>query len=192
MPIGLYFQYAERARTLASVSAYRTDERNLTGDGEPLRANVVLTTPSLSTVLRVPPALGRWFTEEDGQPGAPAVAVLSHGLWTRRYGADPGVVGRTLTVNGIPASIVGVMPASFVFPTEGTVTDLWVADELWRIQGLGVLTHTAVARLRDGATLADARSEMSRLIADLPRVYPGNPMAIAFATTVKLRSDPCP
>jgi putative ABC transport system permease protein len=189
MPIGLYFQYAERARTLASISAYRTDERTITGDGEPLRANVLLTTASLSTVLRVPPALGRWFTEEEGQPGAPAVAVLSHGLWTRRYGADPGVVGRTLTLNGIPASIVGVMPASFVFPTEGTVTDLWVADQLGRIQGLGVLTHTAVARLRDGATLADARSEMTRLIGDLPRLYPGNPMAIAFATTVKLRSD---
>ena len=189
MPIGLYFQYVERARTLASVSAYRYDERTITGDGEPLRTNVLLTTPSLSTVLRVPPALGRWFTEEEGRPGAPAVAVLSHGLWTRRYGADPGVVGRTLTLNGVPASIVGVMPASFVFPTEGIVTDLWVADQLSPAQGLGVLTHTAVARLRDGATLTDARSEMTRLIEDLPRVYPGNPMAIAFATTVKLRSD---
>ena len=66
MPIGLYFQFAERAGTLDSVSAYRTEERNLTGDGEPLRANVLLTTPSLSAVLRVPPAMGRWFTEEEG------------------------------------------------------------------------------------------------------------------------------
>ena len=66
------------------------------------------------------------------------------------------------------------MPASFVFPTEGSITDLWVADQLSPAQGLGLLTHTAVARLRDGVALADARNDMSRLIADLPRVYPGN------------------
>ena len=189
MPIGLYFQFAERARTLASVSAYRTDERTITSDGEPLRANVLLTTPSLSTVLGVPPALGRWFTDDEGRPGAPAVAVLSHGLWTRRYGANPGVVGRTLTLNGIPTEIVGVMPAFFVFPTEGSITDLWVADQLSPAQGLGLLTHNAVARLREGVALAHARSDMSRLIADLPRVYPGNGLAIALATRVQLRSD---
>ena len=190
MPIGLYFQFEERARTLASVSAYRTDERTITGGGEPLRASVLLTTPSLSTVFGVPPAMGRWFTEDEGRPGAPAVAVLSHGLWTRRYGASPGIVGQTLTLNGIPTAIVGVMPASFVFPTQGSITDLWVADQLSPAQGLGLLTHTAVARLRDGVALEDARNDMSRLIADLPRVYPGNGLATALATTVQLRSDP--
>src|SRR5688572_11758807 len=189
MPIGLYFQLAERAGTLASVSAYRIDERTITGGGEPLRANILLTTPSLSTVLGVPPAVGRWFTAAEGRPGAPAVAVLSHGLWTRRYGANPAVIGQAVTLNGIPTTIVGVMPAAFVFPTDGASTDLWVADQLSPAQGLGLLTHNAVARLRDGVALADARSEISRLIADLPRVYPGNGLAIALATTVQLRSD---
>ena len=57
-------------------------------------------TPSLESVLRVRPALGRWFTEAEGEPGGPIVAVLSHGLWTRRFGQDPSVIGQTITLDG--------------------------------------------------------------------------------------------
>ena len=95
---------------------YRTDDLTLTGDGEPGAARrCTSATPSLAAVLRVAPALGRWFTEEEGRPGAPPVAVLSHGLWTRRFGATrhprPAVM-----LDGVPTEIVGVMPASFAFP----------------------------------------------------------------------------
>jgi putative ABC transport system permease protein len=71
LPAGLYYQLAARARTLASVAAYRINERTITGDGEPLRAAALLTTPSLGTVLGVAPLLGRWFTTDEGAPAPP-------------------------------------------------------------------------------------------------------------------------
>src|SRR5688572_28655327 len=81
---GLYYQY-QRARTLESVAIYRAGESTMVGAGEPERIQVARATPTLASVLRVPPARGRWFTAEEGNPGAPLVAILSHGLWTRRF-----------------------------------------------------------------------------------------------------------
>jgi predicted permease len=192
LPAGLYYQLAARARTLASVAAYRINERTITGDGEPLRAAALLTTPSLSTVLGVAPLLGRWFTTDEGAPGAPATAVLSHGLWMRRYGGHPAIVGRSVTLDGVPTAVVGVMPPSFLFPTQGPATDLWVADQLSPASGLGLLTHASIARLRAGATMEEARAELSALLADLPRVYPGNDLANALANVVRMQGDPVP
>lgn len=77
--------------------------------------------------LGVAPALGRALTEEDEQPGAPRVAVLSYSYWTRQFARDPGVLGRAITLNGIPAAIVGVMPPSFYGVEPGRAPDLWLA-----------------------------------------------------------------
>ena len=88
MTEGLYFQYLDRARTLEHVALYNTSEATLTGEGEPERIRVTTATASLASVLRVSPALGRWFTEAEGERGAARVVVLSHGLWMRRYGGD--------------------------------------------------------------------------------------------------------
>ena len=82
---GLYYHYSERARTLAGISIYNVADLTLTGDGPPERIPIVSATPSLASVLRISPAVGRWLSEKDGLPGAPQVAVISHGLWTRRY-----------------------------------------------------------------------------------------------------------
>ena len=112
------------------MAAYRFEERTVTGDAEPQRVNALLTTPSLATVLGVAPVAGRWFTEADGRPGAAGVAVLCHGFGTRRSGGRPEVIGQPLTLNGVLTTIVGVMPPSFFFPTQGAATDLWVADQL--------------------------------------------------------------
>src|SRR2546427_633979 len=110
--LGLYYQYADRARTLDGVAIYRTDEVTLTGDGEPERIRVASTTTTLAPVMRVFPALGRWFTEEEGVPGARQVAVLSHGLWIRRYAGASGVIGRPIILAGVGAEGLGALPAS--------------------------------------------------------------------------------
>src|SRR5688572_9906153 len=81
---GLYFHYVERSRTLEAAAIYRAAELTITGDGEPARIRVARATPSLAAVLRVDPIAGRWFTEQEGAPGAARAAVLSHSLWTRR------------------------------------------------------------------------------------------------------------
>jgi len=104
----------------------------------------------------------------------------------RRYGGDPRILGRSVMLSGVPTGIVGVMPAAFAFPDARV--DLWMPDQSTRATGFGVFSHAGVARLRDGATIAGTRAELTGLIADLPQAYPGVPMALTFANKFKLMS----
>ena len=121
----LYFHLADHARTLEHVAVYNSGGGTLTGGGIPERLQITLATPSLVSVLGVQPALGRWFIEPEGVTGAAPVAVLSHGLWVRRFGGDRSIVGRSIIFDGVPTEVVGVMPATFSFPDSRT--DMWTA-----------------------------------------------------------------
>ena len=178
---GLYFHYLNRARTIEGAAIYKSDDRTLTGDGEPERVRVTSTTPSLGSLLGVQPALGRWFTAEEGTRGAARVAVLSHGLWTRRYGSDQRVVGRLVTLGGMPAEVIGVMPRGFTYPDARV--DVWVAEQISPSDGFGFWGYSGVARLREGRTLEDARTEFTSLAADVGTVYPNDPKAAGNAET---------
>ena len=166
----LYFQLVDQARTLAGVAVYNTALMTLSGRGEPQQIQVTRATPSLASVLRVSPALGRWFTEAEGVTGAAPVAVLSHGLWVRQFGADRSIVGRSITLDGGPAEVIGVMPAAFSFPD--TRSDVWTAAQSTRATASFLFNLTGVARLRDGVTVETARSEITALIQDLSRRVP--------------------
>ncbi len=166
----LYYQLADRARTLDGVAAYTRDELTLSGSGTAERIASSQATPSLAKVLRVQPALGRWFAEQEGETGAAPTAVLSHGLWARRYALDPGIIGQSIRLNGVPTQVIGVMPATFAFPVPRT--EVWVAAQSTRASASFLFTLQGVARLRDGATIATARTEMTGLIADLARSSP--------------------
>jgi putative ABC transport system permease protein len=179
MPPGMYFHYSDRARMLESVAAYWPIDLTVTGQGEPERIRVTNVTPSLESVLRVTPADGRWFNAEEGEPGAPRVVVLSHGFWLRRFGGDRTVIGRSVSLNSEPTEIIGIMPASFAFPD--TRVDVWRAEQLSRSSGFGLFTHSAVARLKDGATPEAARDELTGLVAELPQSYPGSALALSLA-----------
>src|SRR5436190_22252599 len=100
MTRGLYYHYTERARTLAGIAIHETEAMTLTGGGEPERIRVTQATTSLASVLRVTTAIGRWFAEEDGRPGAAPVVLQSYRIWQRRYGADPSLVGRRVMIGG--------------------------------------------------------------------------------------------
>src|SRR6185369_11879742 len=121
------------------------------------------------------PALGRWFTDAEAVPGAARVAIISHGLWTRRFGADARVLGRVVSLGGSPTSIVGVMPADFTFPDARV--DAWQPEQMTQAMGFGIFAYVGVARLRAGVSLADVRAELNALIADLPHAFPGDPFA---------------
>jgi predicted permease len=179
----LYDQLADRARTLERVAVYNISGVTVTGTGTPERIQISRATPSLASVLCAQPAIGRWFTEQEGVPGSPPPIVLSHGLWVRRYGRDPAIVGRSLTIDGIPTTVIGVMPASFAFPDAHT--DAWIAAQHTRATASALFMVTGVARLRDGATVAGARAEMTQLIADLARVSPNHRGLIS--TTIPLQ-----
>ncbi len=178
---GLYYQYTERARTLESVAIYQTDGATLTGDGEPARIRIARVTPSLRAVTRVPPAVGRWFSDDDGVPGAARVGVVSNGLWMRRYNRDPAILGRSVMLGGLPTRIVGVMPPSFTFPDPRV--DVWVPVQLARAMGFGLWSYQGIGRLRDGAAIADARNELASLIPDVPRAFPGDLGALGNVQT---------
>jgi putative ABC transport system permease protein len=181
---GLYFQYAERARSLESVAIYQSGDLTVTGDGVPERIRATRATTSLAKVMRLSPSVGRWFSEAEGKPGAPAVGLISHGLWSRRYGSSPGVIGRSITVAGVPTEIIGVMPASFAFP-EARV-DLWIPEPAAREKGFGLFGYAGVARMREGVALASVRTELDALIGDLPAAFPGDAMAAGNGRSINL------
>jgi putative ABC transport system permease protein len=166
----LYFQLVDHARTLEGVAVYVSGSTTLTGRGEPERVIVTRATPSLASVLRVSPAIGRWFAEAEGVSGAASVAVLSHGLWMRRFGGDPGIVGRSIALDGQPTEVIGVMPATFSFPDARS--EVWTAAQSTRATASFLFNVTGIARLADGATVDTARAEITALIQDLSRRVP--------------------
>jgi putative ABC transport system permease protein len=186
VPVGLYYQYADRARTLESLALYRSEEHTITGAGEPERVPAVAVTPSLGRVLQVAPARGRWFTDKEGLPGTAAAAVLSHGLWMRRYGGRPDAVGQTMTLNGTPTEIVGVMPPGFAFPRPDAA--LWIAVQPPRPQTVGPFAFTAIARRHAGARDEDVRRELNAAIKDLTNAYPRDRFAQIIVSNIGLSS----
>ncbi len=166
----LYHHLADQSRSLEAIAVHASATTTLTQRGTPERIWATRATRSLTSVLRVSPAIGRWFTEAEEVPGTPPVAVLSHGLWTRRFGADPGIVGQSITLNGVPTEVVGVMPASFTFPD--TRTAVWTAAKSSRASASFLFENNGIARLRDGETIESVRTEITALIATLAEVAP--------------------
>ncbi|MBW3552907.1 MAG: ABC transporter permease [Gemmatimonadetes bacterium] len=158
---GFYRFYAERVGTAESMAMYSWLGLTLTGRGEPVRVEGVRATPSLQDVLRFRPLLGRWFTEEEGAPSSAPVVVLSHGLWQERFGGDPDVIGETAELEGHALEVVGVMPASFAFPSASA--RFWIPRGV-PPTGVGGWNDMAVARLAEEATPGMLRAEMEGLL----------------------------
>jgi predicted permease len=163
---GFYRFYREHARQAQAMALYHRTALSLSGRGGPRRVQATEATPSLEKVLRVQPELGRWFTAAEGRPGAAPAAVLSHRLWEERFGGSPDVLGRTVRLDGRPVPVVGVMPASFAFPSPETA--VWL-PRVVPAAGIGGWNEHAVARLRPGATAASFGRELSGLLPLLRR-----------------------
>ncbi|MGH2604486.1 MAG: ABC transporter permease, partial [Dehalococcoidia bacterium] len=120
---GTYHHYRDQAQALQDFAIYSEGVVELSDGGEPERVHVASVTHSFFSTLGVAPALGRSFVPGDGMPDTPEVVILGHGLWVRRYGADPGIVGRTVELNRAAREVVGVMPQGFGFPRPET--EVW-------------------------------------------------------------------
>jgi putative ABC transport system permease protein len=179
MAWALYFHLTDHARTLQRVAVYDSGAGTLTGAGAPERLQVTRATPSLGSVLGVQPAIGRWFIEQEGVTGAAPVAVLSHGLWTRRFGANPNVVGQSIVFEGLSTEVVGVMPATFSFPNA--TTDMWMPAQSIRANASFLFTLSGIARLQDGASIENVRTEITALIKDLSRTVPNQAGIVSAA-----------
>lgn len=179
-----YLDYRRGARTFASIAAHCATWLSTTtanGGGERVRGDLV--TGGYFATLGVRPLLGRLLGEgDDGAPGAARVVVLAHDYWRRAFGGDPGIVGRAITLDGTRFTVVGVAPDGFAGTVTGMPTDLWLPLSAQRLAmprlSAGILDDRGAGwievfgRLRDGATIAQARAELSTIAARLARAYP--------------------
>ena len=169
---GLYLVYREHARTLEEIALHQSTAANLVTESEAERVTGQAVTPGFFEVLRVEPALGRTFTEEEGRPGSDAVVILGNGLWRTAFGTDRQVVGTTLLMDGVARRVVGVMPAGFAWLDSGT--RFWVPLVVDPAEApVGDFSPSAVARLAPGSSLEAVRTEAATLMSRLPDLRQG-------------------
>jgi putative ABC transport system permease protein len=183
---GNFMDWKQRNRVFTGMAATRGASANLTLDGPPEQVMGRATTANFFDVLGVQPATGRVFTEDEDRIGA-KVAVISHGLWQRRYAGDPGVLNRPILINGGKFTIIGVMPRDFAFRSRDL--DFWIPIQFApkdMVRGSHYLN--VVARLQPGVSLARAREEMSAIARQLSAENPNTNRDIG-AVVVPLRDD---
>jgi predicted permease len=186
-----YYDYQE-IDSLESIGAFifPHDATLAVEGGEPEPVKRTFVTASLFQVLGARAAHGRTFDAGENEPGKGDVVVLSHGLWQRKFAGDPGILGRTIRVQAKSVTVVGIMPAWFQYPTAAV--DLWlpltlIADSP---RPRGAHFMSVVARLKDGASLESARTELGVVASRLEREFPGNyPTGAGFGVLVLPLAD---
>jgi putative ABC transport system permease protein len=175
----------DRSRSM-DLAASQGGTFSLSGDFEAERLRGFYVTPGFFGVLGVPPAQGRAFTAEEGTPGNERVAIITHGLWQRRFGADPDLLGSSILLDGMPHTVVGIMPERFWYLYPGQ--DVWAPLAISGEESRGSHFLTVLARDRDGSThdqaLAEARQIMGQISAEYPETSAGHS---AITTTLHER-----
>ncbi len=183
-----YRDWKRMSTSFDAMEAYRGLSLNLAGDrGEPLRLDGASVTGGMFGLLGVEPALGRAFREEDDRDSAPGTVILSYALWQSRFGGD-AALGKTVTLDNTPYTIIGVMPKGFYFPTRDAL--LWTPMR-WRPDDFEDRLDTyifAIGRLRPGVSLEHAQAEMRAIGGQLARAYPKE-MAETGVTVLRLRDE---
>ena len=164
----MFAYYRDRTRTFESLAAFETGEFSLTGGGEPESVPGAVVTFDYFNVLGREPLHGRTFTAQEDTPGNNHVVLLSYGLWQRRFGGNPNIVGQSINVDNEPTTVVGIMPADFDFPDPAERASTSGHVQLWVPKGLDPQDSNsynllAVGRLKPGASADDAKKEIDAL-----------------------------
>ena len=160
---------SETLSDAAAISRYRTI---LTGQGEPVRLNAADVSAGFFDLLGIRPQLGRGFRAEENLPGSAKVVVIADSLWRQNFGRDPQIVGKTITLDGVPREVVGVMPEGFAYPTDRV---LWTPIEHtpgFVSEQRGAWYLTVIGRTKDGVPVERVRAELLTLGKQLARQYP--------------------
>jgi putative ABC transport system permease protein len=176
--------FQERNRTFSHLAGFQYGPHALTGGSEPERIMGCEVSTDFLSALGVQPLLGRGFRPEEEGEGAEPVVLIGAGLWRGRFAGDRGVIGQTLTLDGEPATIVGVLPSSFRFPDA---SDVWVPFRLSRTEYRGRNSIGVIGRLRPGTGVEAAEADMVRIARELGAVHWGSADALG-ARVVPLRS----
>jgi putative ABC transport system permease protein len=175
--MGNFFDWKEQNRVFEDMAAFFDTTANLTNGGDPEEIPSQTATTSLFNILGVKPILGRTFTPDEGKPGQPGVVVIGFGLWQRRFGGDPQIIGRKLILNGSESTVIGVMPADFNWHVKaGSMTrkiaEMWlpwqVEEPIRQRRGRFAM---AVARLKPGVSFEQAQAEMNAVGSRLEQQY---------------------
>jgi predicted permease len=173
-----FLDWQRQNRTFDSMAAFRPDDFNLTGAGEAEHIRGEMISADFFSTLGLQPVIGRWFTSQEDQLGGAPVAVISAGLWARKFTARPDIVGRSVELNGTDYTIVGVVPARFHLQMQNFPLDIGVYIPIgqWndvtfhdRSSGLGT---KAIGRLKPGVTLEQAYADMDSVATQLAEAYP--------------------
>ena len=178
-----FLDYQAQNQSFEQVAAFSGQSVTLTGEEQPERLRGALVSGNFFSVLGVTPLSGRTFLPEEGQPGTKRVAVVSYGLWQRRFGANPNLIGQSLLLNGVSFTVVGIMPPDFKYPTS--TTELWVnssqgvpelgvgsTDDVRTIRNSHWLSM--IARLKPNVTQAQAQVDMESIAQRLGQQYNSN------------------
>lgn len=177
--VGSMLDLRQRSRSYSEITGYfafyGVGDNKLTGQGEPERLNGVPVSDNFFQVLGVKPQIGRLFTADECKWKGPRAVLLSHGFWERRFNSDPAIVGRALTLNDEPYTVIGVLPASFDFAAvfaPGRHFDLYFPFPLSPETNRWGNTMAMIGRLRPGVSLASAQSELTAVAAQITRDHP--------------------
>ncbi|HZS60378.1 MAG TPA: ABC transporter permease [Gemmatimonadaceae bacterium] len=172
-----FADYRDKARSFKAVGAFTYTTRNLTGGDVPELVRVGTASAGVFEALGVATERGRLYTAQEDQPGAARVAVISDGLWRRRFAGDPGIVGRQILLDDSSTTVVGIMPADFQMPLDfgAEPMDIWVPLALGPVPPIPRGGHylNVVARLRPGVTVDAADKEVRAMAAQAVLDYPG-------------------
>uniref|UniRef100_Q01XS8 Permease n=1 Tax=Solibacter usitatus (strain Ellin6076) TaxID=234267 RepID=Q01XS8_SOLUE len=176
--VGYFLDLKAGNQSFSDIAAYfafyGVGDNKLTGDGEPERLSGVPVSQNFFPLLGVQPQLGRLFNDEECKWHGPKAVLLSHGLWERRFASDPHIVGRPLTLNDEPVTVIGVMPASFDFPAvfaPGSHIDLYFPFPMTAETNRWGNTLAMVGRLKPGVSVASAQAEVTALGVQLTRAH---------------------
>ena len=166
-----YLDWRTQNHSFEDMSAYGGARFNVGGKERPESIQAAPVAPGFFSILRVQPILGRGFTPDDDRPGQGHVVVLGNALWRERYGADPGVVGRNIVLDGETYTVIGVMPRTFNFPSWAQLwTPLAWTDERRAVRGNH--NYQVIGRLKPGVDIRAAQAELSAISTRLEQLYP--------------------
>jgi len=188
-----FLDWVRDNRSFSALAAYRQDNFNLTGMGEPERVPAEMISASFFPLLGVKPVMGRTFLPQEDQAGAAPVVLISGGFWKRKFGSSPEALGKALTLNGRGYTIVGVIPADFYYSGSNFQrSDAYVPIGQWneptfrdRRAGIGM---NAAGRLKPGVTFEQAKADMQALAQHLAEEYPEADKGTSI-TLVQLKQD---
>jgi putative ABC transport system permease protein len=167
-----FLDWAKMQSSFESIAAITSVATDLTGAGDPVRVFSGAVSPSFFEVFGTRPALGRTFRTDEAESGRDRVVIIGHRLWQERFGSDQAIVGKTLSLSGVPHEVIGVLPRSFEFPDD--TLDLWVPMAFAAGDEPSRTSHflQVYGRLKPSVTLEQARTDMDRIGGQLQQQYP--------------------